>query len=423
MKILTILALALTLNASTLQAEENYLGAYDISTENEILNDKYCQKTYDNQSLCMEYQLDYPSKIKSSNPALNDTIQKKIAPYRESFKIGDAKKYIVKFLKEGEFDASGTWSQETTVALFATTEKTFTLAITNGGYMGGAHGNYATGYDNFESESGKKLTLKDLLVEGYKSKLTHIAKTYYMKLNNLKPNESLTNLGWFDNKFVLAENVAITPKGLFFLYNSYEIKPYSSGQTTFLLPYDKLTPLVKPDSVFMDITKKVISEKHTAHTYSFSDDYGAKTTIQTTITPQHTLHVVVKMKNLSYKKRGWLSVSFPDIHNTNIKPKISQQGFTSLHSYPKGSKIYNQTLKKAIKSDYLLVEAESKNWKEKKENTIDITLDLPKNTDDFFIHVRGSFRDKGKNITLVPNADDGIKGQQGYSNYRIGVGL
>ena len=44
---------------------------------------------------------------------------------------------------------------------------------------------------------------------------------------------------------------------------------------------------------------------------------------------------------------------------------MKTQGFERLHSYSKGSKIYNNLLHKSIRSRYLLVEAENSRW----ENT------------------------------------------------------
>jgi hypothetical protein len=56
----------------------------------------------------------------------------------------------------------------------------------------------------------------------------------------------LTEDEWFEERFILPENFAFTSRGILFLYNQYEIKPYSSGLSTFLLPYEALRGIIDP---------------------------------------------------------------------------------------------------------------------------------------------------------------------------------
>lgn len=246
-KIKIALLTGITLFAS-LQAEENYLGTLGLTTKTKTLNDKYCHTNKDKSTLCMEYQLQYPENVMGNSKSLDEKIMATIKPYTKSYKKGNAKKYIVSFLKEGDYNTSGTWSDETTISLFSTTDETFCLEVTGGGYMGGAHGNYATSFDNYNIQSAKKFSLKDVLIPNYNKELANIASRYYKIINELKEDGDLRKLDWFNNKFVLAENYAITSKGIYFLYNAYEIQPYSSGQSSFLLPYSTFLKLIKPYS-------------------------------------------------------------------------------------------------------------------------------------------------------------------------------
>jgi len=411
------LLLTILLSCQLLHAENNYLGALGIKTTSTIVNDKYCQRTKEKNILCMEYQLEYPKTVDSNNKTLNDYILHAIQPYKDAYKNGDAKKYIDDFLEEESFDVSGSWSNETSVTLFSTTPKTFTLSISNGGYMGGAHGNYAIGYNNYNAENGKKITLETLLVPDYKKRLTAIAGSYYKKLHNLKTQESLTKLGWFDNKFVLAENVSVTEKGLYFLYNSYEIKPYSAGQTSFLLPYDKIASLIPKDSLLFPL---VTATPHSIHKV-LNDPYKANIILDITPIKNHQMTLVVKVENLSFYHRGWFSISFPSLTATKSVIRMTQSGFDSIKAYKKGSKVYHRTLKKAIQSQYLLVETESKIWKTDEEKSITLTLQVPQNVEDFFIDFRASFRNKDGAMSLVPDAYNTVVGQQGFDNYRIRI--
>ncbi|MCB1147785.1 MAG: DUF3298 domain-containing protein, partial [Leptospiraceae bacterium] len=51
-------------------------------------------------------------------------------------------------------------------------------------------------------------------------------------------------------------NFAITEFGLLLFFNQYEIAAYAAGWTSFLVPYSKLKPYLKPEiKVFASIMK------------------------------------------------------------------------------------------------------------------------------------------------------------------------
>ena len=47
----------------------------------------------------------------------------------------------------------------------------------------------------------------------------------------------------------------ITPTGLSFLYNEYEIKSYAEGQTTLFIPYTQIKSLLRPKTVVSQYLK------------------------------------------------------------------------------------------------------------------------------------------------------------------------
>ena len=131
-----------------------------------------------------------------------------------------------------------------------------TLEVSGYNFQGGAHGSTVTNFINWSTKASKDLTLDDVFQEGYKEKLTVIADTIFRKQEKLAPTQSLANDYFFkDNKFALNENFSITPLGIKFLYNQYEIKPYAAGQTTLLIPYAKIKSLLKPNTVITQYLK------------------------------------------------------------------------------------------------------------------------------------------------------------------------
>jgi len=131
-----------------------------------------------------------------------------------------------------------------------------TLEVSGYNFQGGAHGSTVTNFINWNTKANKALTLSDVFQEGYKEKLTTIADTIFRKQEKLAPTQSLANDYFFkDNKFALNENFSITPLGIKFLYNQYEIKPYAAGQTTLLIPYAKIKSLLKPNTIINQYLK------------------------------------------------------------------------------------------------------------------------------------------------------------------------
>lgn len=51
---------------------------------------------------------------------------------------------------------------------------------------------------------------------------------------------------WFeDGRFALADNSAVTRRGLRFRHDAYEIAPYSTGPTTLDLPWAVVAPMLQ----------------------------------------------------------------------------------------------------------------------------------------------------------------------------------
>jgi hypothetical protein len=131
-----------------------------------------------------------------------------------------------------------------------------TLEFTGYEYQGGAHGGTITSFVNWNTKAGKNLSLSDVLTDGYSQKLTMIADTIFRKQEKLSAIQSLANDYFFkDYKFALNDNFSITPLGIKFLYNEYEIKPYAAGQTTLFIPYTKIKTLLKPNTVITQYIK------------------------------------------------------------------------------------------------------------------------------------------------------------------------
>ena len=214
-------------------------------------------------SACTVVQLKYP--VFKGHAGLNDTVKNKLLNI---------------FAMDGKPDTSlkqmaGNFLQEYTdfKKTDARSEMFFTLdsyakvinqdtgivSLEYGGYSfrGGAHGGSFTGFINWDVKKDENITLDEILVSGYKTKLTKIAEGIFRKNEKLSDTASLEPNYFFDKgKFALNDNYMLTPLGLRYVYNEYEIKPYAAGQTELIIPYAQIKTLIRPDAVVAQYIKK-----------------------------------------------------------------------------------------------------------------------------------------------------------------------
>ena len=131
-----------------------------------------------------------------------------------------------------------------------------TLEVGGYAYQGGAHGSSGTYFINWNTKANKSIALNDLFIDGYADKLKAIAEGIFRKEEKLSDTSSLARDYFFkDNKFALNDNFSVTPIGLKFVYNQYEIKPYAAGITELFIPYSQIKTLLRPNSVVSKFTK------------------------------------------------------------------------------------------------------------------------------------------------------------------------
>ncbi len=111
-------------------------------------------------------------------------------------------------------------------------------------YAGGAHGMSNLSYDIIDLKSGVKLSYSDIFKPGSDSVLGQII-TDQLRFNYKIPEElSLKEAGFFVESIKPNKNLFINGEGIGFVYNSYEIAPYSRGATRILLSFGKIKDLI-----------------------------------------------------------------------------------------------------------------------------------------------------------------------------------
>lgn len=119
-------------------------------------------------------------------------------------------------------------------------------------YTGGAHGNSFYNHIQIDKKTGKTLLLKDFVSDTLAFNV--IADSCFRKQNLISPTADLSELGfWFeDGIFRCNNNFYITDDAFYFIFNVYEIAPYSFGLIEFSVPFTLSKHLLQ-----IDLSKKM----------------------------------------------------------------------------------------------------------------------------------------------------------------------
>jgi hypothetical protein len=162
-----------------------------------------------------------------------------------------------------DFEAG--WQWETTQSVLfnhptVLTIKDFTLLFT-----GGAHGNYATEYLNFDLRTGERIPASAFFKPEQFDALNQLGEQYFRRHRDIPNGQRIQDMMeyWFPNdRFYLSQNVGFTSKGLVFTYAPYEIASYADGEISLLIPYEELEFIALPGSALAAVvaSRKGLSE-------------------------------------------------------------------------------------------------------------------------------------------------------------------
>jgi len=395
----------------------NLLMATTITTKNKEVNDKFCTKVpKKDYEFCMEIKSEYPI-ISSRDKILQKNMNKAIK--KELFKKGDAQKYVLENLED-----MGSMGHEESLSIdiLSRFPKSFTLEVSSYSYLGGAHGLGVVQLFDYDAKTGKRIKTEELFVKNYKKKLKGIAEKKYRTQHHLKSTDSLSDKeGWFKDTFTLPDVIGMGEDGLHLEYGSYEVQSYASGTISLLLEYELLKEIINPNSYLASMLKKKKLVMNKSRTYVLEDkNFYIKVKAKKIASDKIELTVNAETNNGNLDKKGGLSLSFPQLTKKSDVIKKSRKGFSKLSVYSSNSSVYHFKKKKSIKSEYLLIEGETKKWSSEKSKIVKILLKIPKESDTFIINLRATMVDDKK---IVKTPFDGVIGQQGSYNYQLKLNL
>lgn len=122
------------------------------------------------------------------------------------------------------------------------------------GYLGGAHGFSENLLYNFNLTDATLIKEKDIFKTNYKASLTQLIRGQIVEDNaSIESIADLSDFNYYEENIIPNNNFLITKEGLLYVYNEYEIAPYYIGQTTVLLPYSKIRPILRPNNIIEHI--------------------------------------------------------------------------------------------------------------------------------------------------------------------------
>jgi hypothetical protein len=113
-------------------------------------------------------------------------------------------------------------------------------------FLGGAHGVDGSGFHNFDALTGQKIVLTDLVKPGFEKRWAELGAAILRRQAGLKPDAKLTDCDLFEDSLALNDNFFITPGGIGFSYNPYEIAAFARGIVEFTLPWKDIRDDLKP---------------------------------------------------------------------------------------------------------------------------------------------------------------------------------
>jgi len=216
---------------------------------------------------CKDCHLSLSYPLIKNKPGLNEAIENKLYGYiystDTSYHKEEFKKYFKRFAKTYSIADAGYTEPDENKDLVQYTELIIEiehqdnrlLILTLGETTsGGAHPNYHLAFITWDVKADKEVGLDDIFVKNYQLELTEVAKKIFTK-DAASDGKTLADYRFEDGVFALNDSYKLTPQGIYFYYNNYEISSYAEGPTELLIPYSSVKHLLRPNTVVTQYLK------------------------------------------------------------------------------------------------------------------------------------------------------------------------
>jgi len=153
---------------------------------------------------------------------------------------------------------SFSWEKQIGMGVTYNSNNVLCLEFERYAYTGGAHGMSNTSYRIVNLNDGTPITYQDVFMEGADTLLSQLLTKKLRNDFEIPDDTLLKQAGFFVDRILPNHNLYINGNGIGFVYNSYEIAPYSFGATHIFLEFKQVDQLIKPTSPVYKLAHPVL---------------------------------------------------------------------------------------------------------------------------------------------------------------------
>lgn len=157
--------------------------------------------------------------------------------------------YLSNYVKQNknwhQSGASFNWEKTVSMSVVYNSSYMLCLEYLRYAYSGGAHGMTNISYDIVHLDQGEVLSYSDVFITEADSTLSVLLTKQLRKDYKIPEDVSLKEAGFFVEQVKPNRNIFVDGNGVGFLFNSYEIAPYSQGATNVYLEFKQIKDLIR----------------------------------------------------------------------------------------------------------------------------------------------------------------------------------
>lgn len=224
-----------------------------VTVKMEHLGYKKCIK----DSLCAEVTVDYPV-LSGGNPEAIKIINDSLSAYANYCIFNNPKLSLATAVdssginmyagmveqSQPDMEYAMSYSNELKCVNLLQNNRYYSVAFSYYSFMGGAHGNYGNGLNTFDLNTGREIQLTEIVADT--NALRPLLEKAFVesKKEEGQPTPLLSDLVFPEFvKLPMPVDFAVTPEGLRFVYNTYEVSAYAYGMTDEVLTWAQLGTL------------------------------------------------------------------------------------------------------------------------------------------------------------------------------------
>ena len=207
-------------------------------------------------SLCATLDFTYPVLSGGKNAAAVQTINDSLTAFVKMMAWTEPKSDLKTTLDSAGFDMykmlleseiapeyAMPYTNELRSKVILQNTKYLSVQMDNYSFMGGAHGNYGTGLNTFDLNTGKYLSLTEIIADTNAIR-PMLEKAFIEEKKEPGESPKLADLVFPEFKQLpMPMQWCVVPEGVRFIYNPYEIAAYALGQTDITLTWAQLGSL------------------------------------------------------------------------------------------------------------------------------------------------------------------------------------